>query len=159
MARLSPTEQFRDLIDRATVGITGNLDTQLRIAQRAAKLRELNRLERLEQQYQAQANLPMALPEQARPGTAVDPPPRRRKRSHGPAQKTLWWFGAALAYFDSGGAYEANMSPGELGRRIAQFAVDHDLDGAKELLDVADDSTPRDLMTAGLAAIRRARGR
>jgi hypothetical protein len=156
---LSGIERFNDFVDRMTVGITGNVETQVRIARREAAVRELERLEQLKQQYQAQATLPIALPEQARPGTTIEPPLRRRKRSHGPAPKTLWWFGAAFAYLDSGGAYEENMSPGELGRRIANFAVEHDLDGAKELLDVADDPTPRDLMAAGLAAIRRARGR
>jgi hypothetical protein len=72
--------------------------------------------------------------------------------------RTQQWFGAAWAYHDSGGAYEDNMQPGELARRIAKFAVEHDLDGAKDLYDVAGDPTSRALMKAGLAGVRRIRG-
>jgi hypothetical protein len=159
MARLPWFEQMADQLDRSMLRIRDDLDTRLRIARRAAKWRELQQLERLDQLAEAQQTLPLALPEQANPATANDPPPQGGKRSRGPALRTQRWFGAAFAYLDSGEAYEDNMHPGELARRIADFAVKHDLDGARELSDVAGDSTSRDLMTAGLAGIRRLRGR
>jgi hypothetical protein len=157
MARLGYFEQLADQMDQMQVRIYGDLDARLRIAQRRAKLRELERLERLEQQKRAQGALPMALPEQSRPDSAADTPPRLRRRSRGPSAATIATFAAAFAYLDSGESLEESMSPKGLGDRIADFATERKLEGSELLMP--DDFTMRTLMAAGLKAIRHTRGR